>query len=128
MDLALRVIWSTEQTLHSAGTVALTVRNPSPTETPIATESEFRYAVPVMYWVYEGDTIPGTGITYVGRTEQGAELGGVEGYPFRKGADSILWEGKLREDVWLKLDLRTGIYDDNRLQVAGLATIWIDQE
>ncbi|NLE75326.1 MAG: hypothetical protein GX605_01065 [Chloroflexi bacterium] len=127
MKLALRVALFDEKTLHSVGAVELQVRRPAPQALPIATESPLWHAVPVSYWVNKGKAIPGTTITYVGRTDQGADLGGVEGYPYRKGADSILWEGKLRENVWLKLDLRTGVYDEERLQVVGLATVWVEE-
>lgn len=126
MELTLRVAWYDDEALHAVGTVELAVREPRPQPMPIATESPLRYAVPIMYWVNRGDAIPGTTITYQGRSEQGAQLGGVEGYPYRKAADSILWEGRLRENVWLKLDGRTGLFDDDRLQVLGLATVWVD--
>lgn len=126
MKLALRVAWYDADKLHAVGTVELSVDKPVPQEMPIATQSPLRHAVPVMYWVDKGDPIPGTTLSYLGRTEQGAQLGGVEGYPYRKAADSILWEGKLRDNVWLKLDGRTGFYDDNRLQVMGLATVWVE--
>jgi len=128
MKLALRVAWFDEAKLHSVGTVGLSIRRPTPQEMRIATASPLRHAVPVMYWVAKGDLIPGTTISYQGKADQGAKLGGVEGYPYRKAADSILWEGKLRDNVWLKLDLRTGFFDDERLQVAGLATMWVEQE
>ncbi len=86
------------------------------------------HTVPVLYWVDRGKAIPGTTLTYQGKTDQGALLGGVEGYPYRKTADSILWEGRLRDRVWLQLEGRTGLFDDDRLQVLGLATVWVDLE
>jgi len=52
-------------------------------------------------------------------------LGGIDGYPYRKLADSILWEGKLREGVFLRLNVRVLLISDDSLRVGGMATIWI---
>jgi hypothetical protein len=128
LSLALRVAWYDAERLHAVGTVELAVRNPQPQAMPAAKESRLHYTVPILYWVERGRAIPGTTITYQGKTDQGALLGGVEGYPYRKTADSILWEGRLRDGVWLQLEGRTGIFDDDRLQVLGLATVWVDLE
>ena len=78
---------------------------------------------PVTYHVRKGHYIPGTLVKYVGRTEEGIELEGVEGYPYRKFGDSILWEGKLRERVFLKLNVRVLLITEDSITVAGTATL-----
>ncbi|MGC8837336.1 MAG: hypothetical protein ACP5UM_02860 [Anaerolineae bacterium] len=126
LNLALRVAWYDAERLHAVGTVELAVRDPQPQPMPVAGASPLHHTVPILYWVERGRAIPGTTITYQGKTDQGALLGGMEGYPYRKTADSILWEGRLRDGVWLRLEGRTGFFDDDRLQVLGLATVWVD--
>ncbi|MGQ9458203.1 MAG: hypothetical protein ACUVS5_07965 [Anaerolineae bacterium] len=128
LTLALRVAWYDEDRLHAVGTVELAVQAPQPLPMPARKESPLHYTVPILYWVDRGKAIPGTTVTYQGKTDQGALLGGVEGYPYRKAGDSILWEGRLRDGVWLHLEGRTGLFDEERLQVLGLATVWVDLE
>ena len=83
------------------------------------------YYAPVAYGMAPGALIPGTLYSYVGTTEEGAELSGIEGYPYRKSGDSIIWNGKLRDGVYLKLNARVVQYDDKGLRVGGIATIVI---
>jgi len=123
LNLRLRIIWFTEEKLHAAGTARLAIEEPQPAAMPFPEELPVIYKLPVSYNVERGETIPSTTLSYVGASEKGAELSGVEGYPYRKIADSILWEGKLLEGVFLKLTVRVVFFDEEQLQVAGLATI-----
>jgi hypothetical protein len=81
---------------------------------------------PVAYTVQKNGAIPGTLLTYEGKTDEGAELGGMDDYPYRKSGDSIVWTGAIKENVWLQLDLRVGVYTEQTLAVAGLASLWIE--
>jgi hypothetical protein len=81
---------------------------------------------PVAYTLKKGETIPGTLLTFKGKADEGAELGGTDDYPYRKVGDSIVWSGAIRENVWLELDVRVGIYTGQSLAVAGLASVWIE--
>ena len=123
LNLKQRIVWFTEEKLHVAGTARLAIREFQPVAMPFPEESPVVYKLPVSHNVKRGETIPGTTISYAGSSEKGAELGGVEGHPYRKIADSIAWEGKLLEGVFLKLTVRVAFFDDEQLQVAGLATI-----
>jgi hypothetical protein len=125
MSLHQRVAWVSEDALHLAGTVTLTVSDVNPTPMKWDRKNPIEYTLPVAYVVKKGDRIPGTTISYKGKTDKGAELGGVEGYPYRKTADSITWSGKLRDNTYVKLTFRVGFYDSSRLQVVGLAKIGI---
>jgi len=127
VDLSLRILWISEGTVQTAGTAKLSVRGADPEGMPVQSESDIRYALPVTYSVRQGERIPGTLIEYVGKDpEKGAEFAGIEGYPFRKAADSLVWEGRLRDGVWLKLDLRVLLFSDTTLQAGGVATIWVE--
>ena len=127
VDLSLRILWISEGTVQTAGTAKLSVRGADPEGMPVQSESDIRYALPVTYSVRQGERIPGTLIEYVGKDpEKGAEFAGIKGYPFRKAADSLVWEGRLRDGVWLKLDLRVLLFSDTTLQAGGVATIWVE--
>jgi hypothetical protein len=79
----------------------------------------------VGYHVKVGEAIPGTTITYLGKTEDGAQLNRTEGYDYRKLGDSIVWKGTLRPGLWLELDLRTALITEDQIDVLGTAGIWI---
>lgn len=124
LDLTLRALWFTEQTLYVGGTARTTVRDPSPETVYMPTEPLVKYSnAPVTYQVEKGDYVPGTLIKYVGKTEEGIELSGVEGYAYRKLGDSIVWEGKLREKVYLQLNVRVLFITENFINVTGTATL-----
>ncbi|MFH1086110.1 MAG: hypothetical protein V1772_10150 [Chloroflexota bacterium] len=124
-NLSMRVAWYSEAELDLAGVAKLTIKDVNPRQGSIATSSPLKYAGPVAYGVGKGATIPGSTLSYVGKGDDGAQLAGVEGYPYRKGGDSILWEGTLRDGVYLRLDLRVLQYDASALRVGGLATVWV---
>jgi len=126
VDLSLRILWFTEQTLHLAGTGKVVVQQPNPQPAFIQTDWPLKFtSAPVTYGVARNEYIPGTTVEYLGKEEEGAHLGGIDGYPYRKGADSILWEGKLRDKVYLRLNVRVLYIGENSLRVGGTADIWI---
>lgn len=126
-DVALRVVHYTEEELRLAGTVKVVVEGVEPQRDALRTSSPLHFAGPVAYSVSKGKRLPGSTLVYLGHTEDGVELGGLNEYPFRKAGDSIVWEGQLRPGVYLKLDVRAVQYDDRALRVAGLASLWIGE-
>ena len=126
VDLSMRILWFTEDALHLVGTGKVVVRQPDPQPAFIQTDWPLKFTnAPVTYGVARNEYIPGTTIEYLGKEEEGAHLGGIDGYPYRKGADSILWDGKLREKVYLRLNVRVLYIGENSLRVGGTANIWI---
>jgi hypothetical protein len=126
VDLSLRILRFTEDTLYLVGTGKVVVRQPNPQPAFIQTDWPLKFAnAPVTYGVARNEYIPGTTVEYLGKEEEGAHLGGIDGYPYRKGADSILWEGKIREKVYLRLNVRVLYIGENSLRVGGTADIWI---
>jgi hypothetical protein len=127
VNLDLRVVWFNEQAVHLAGTAQVVVNDVSPrSETPI-TESPVKYSGAVAYSLAKGAYIPGTTLTYVGQEEEGAALGGLpeDAYPYRQAGDSVVWEGRLRDDVHIKLELRVIQYSERILRIGGLVTLWL---
>jgi hypothetical protein len=131
VDQTLRVTGITEDTLQTAGTVRIIVRNPhiqseAPDTSALAdASSAVHFSLPVGYHVDKGTTIPGTTINFLGKTEEGAHLGNFEGDAYRKVGDPITWQGRLRPGVWLELNLRTDLITDDLLDVVGTADLWI---
>lgn len=123
LNLKQRIVWFTADKMHVAGTARLAIDEPHPEAMPFREEPPVLYKLPAGYTVQRGEAIPGTTILYLGSTDDGAELGGLEGYPYRKIADSIAWTGRLMDGVYLDTTLRVVLYNDAQLQVAGLATI-----
>lgn len=121
--LALRVFSANSQRLIAVGTVRLTVHDAAPAGAQFPDKPLYSYQVGVTYNVRRGTTIPGTLISYEGKTDEGAKLGGVSGYPYRKLGDSIGWEGRLRDNAYLDMTLRVIAYTDDFIQVGGLATV-----
>ncbi len=124
VSLALRVLSYGPESLQVVGTAEVDVTGVQPQATDAVKTAPITYSGVVAYHVPKGDAVPGSTIVYVGRTENGAELGGITGYPYRKAGDSISWEGTLREGLYISLELRVVQYDENNLNVAGVATLW----
>ena len=125
VKLTLRIAWFTEVKLFLVGTARIQVEGPVPTVVNVPDDIPMTYHAPVAYGVAREALIPGTTVSYVGDAEEGAQLGGMEGYPFRKSGDSIVWEGKLRERVYLQMNARVVHFGADAMRVAGLATISI---
>jgi hypothetical protein len=126
LELALRVLGYTEETLRVAGTAKITVHNPNPVEAEIPDDAPLHFAnAPVVYTVERGNYIPGTTLEYQERSEEGAKLGGVDGYPYFKTGDSVVWEGQIHDGVYLQLNMRVGVITEGTLTLAGTANLWI---
>jgi len=123
-----RILLANETRLQTVGAIKLTVQDPFPAVAQFPDKPASSYKVAVTYTVKRGATIPGTLITYTGKTDSGAELKGVSGYPYRKIGDSIGWTGRLRANVYLDMTARVIAYTDDFIQVAGLATVGVTGE
>ena len=127
LDLDLRVLWFDESTLHVGGTAKVRVKDADVRAATLPETTALTFGnAPVAYTLKKGETVPGTLLTFKGKADEGAELGGTDDYPYRKVGDSIVWSGAIRENVWLELDVRVGIYTGQSLAVAGLASVWIE--
>lgn len=125
VSMDMRIVWYTEEQIHLVGMAHITVHNAAPRAGVAESVSGVSFSGPVAYGVTVDSYVPGTPLAYVGPSENGAELGGLYNeYPYRQIGDSILWEGRLRSQVYIRLELRTVHFDERGLRVAGFATIW----
>lgn len=111
------------------GPVELAVLNPVPVELPnvaVANSAPIHFTnVPVDITVAKGEQLPGTTLVYEGEADQGAELSGTNGYPYRARGDSLIWSGRLRGNVVVRHSLRVVDVSDGSLRLIGTAELWI---
>lgn len=112
-----------------AGPVEIFVLNPVPIElqnTTTPADASLHFGnIGVDYSVPRGKTIPGTTLLFEGVTDQGAQLSGTDGYPYRVLGDSLIWYGRLRGNVNLRYSMRVTSVNEDRLHVVGLAELSI---
>ncbi len=126
LKLALRIIWIGEDELHTAGTARIRIQQPNPIPQTITREPPIHYALPTTSTVKRYQPVPGTTLTYLGKDpDKGAVFGGVAGCPYRRVADSLTWEGQLRDGVLARHDLRVIFFTDNQVQLGGMVHVYI---
>lgn len=127
-DLRVAPTFSQENML-AGGTIEIGVFSPIPVElesNPPSTDEVIHFAnILVDYRVPLGTELPGTTLTYEGSREDGAELNGVGGYPYRAVGDSIVWLGRLRDNVIARYSLRIVSIKEESLRLIGTAELWI---
>lgn len=127
-DLRIAPTFSQDNMLLG-GSVELAVFSPVPVEIegePANVEGRLHFSgIFTDYEVQTGQFVPGTTLTYLGQSEQGAELSGVDGYPFRSVGDSVIWSGRLRENVNVRYSLRVISIKDESLRLIGTAELWM---
>ncbi len=73
--------------------------------------------------VKSGDFVPGTGIQFVGQTEQGAEVR-IDGQKvIRLVGDALKWDGEVMPGVTLSVNLRVLHISSDRLLTSGVVRI-----
>jgi hypothetical protein len=86
------------------------------------------YRVPV------GHTVPGTTLIYQGVEQQGsgsqiislARFGGLSSYPYLATGDSMVWNGRLRDGVFVRYNLHAISITDEEVRLAGLGELWVE--
>jgi len=91
-------------------------------------EGQLRYSAPTEKKIEIGGFLPGTGIAYVGPTEErGAEMR-IDGQTaFKKVADSVTWSGSPLPGVQLDINQRVLFYNDDQMRLGGQVTILVDE-
>lgn len=115
--------------LTAEGSVRLSIFNPNPVQlpagqSPVGAKAHFA-EIPINYIVPQGATIPGTSLLFEGQENQFARLSGTADYPYYAQNDSLLWLGKLLDNVTLSYDLHVQSLDEYGLGLSGKAELWI---
>ncbi len=84
------------------------------------------YQIPVTYDVQKGDFIPGSLVQYAGAQADGAHFQNAGPLPFQN-LDSLVWQGRLKDKIALRLDLRILTYSDSGVRLAGFAKLFFEK-
>ena len=125
VSMPLRIILADESRLQTVGTVHVTIRDANPQPAAVPPGAAYSYKVAMGHTVRKGDRIPGTTITFRGKSDEGAQFEGVSGYPYRRIGDSVTWAGQLNNHAYLESTMRVAAYTDDLLTLAGLAEITV---
>jgi hypothetical protein len=133
----LRLTTSLFGGLPVAGPVELIVFNPEALELPSGTEPEARLHygnLVIDYTVPVGVAIPGTtlffdGVESQGIGDQSSQMARIRGlqqtYPNIAVGDSLVWTGRLRDNVVVRYNLRALSFDERALHLVGTGDLWI---
>jgi hypothetical protein len=124
LDYRLRVIGVVLDVFQAWGNVEIVVPDPHPAVADLRDGDPLVFPMAVTTLeVAKGQPVPGTTYSYLGKTDSGAEFGGVEGYPYRQLADSLTWKGQLRTNVHVDLTLRVSSIREDRVTLVGTGTV-----
>ncbi len=127
--------------LVAGGQIQFSILNPQPayvTDISLQTaNAELHFAnLPLQYLVPLEGMIPGSSLRYdqmisgdnnVGGGQTMAKLSGNDGYPYYAVGDSIIWNGQLRPNVFVRHNFRIVDIDERWIRVAGISELWIDE-
>jgi hypothetical protein len=123
VDLNMRVLTYDDSGMNLAGTIRILVQDPNPTPADPASNPMANFVIPLTYTVQRSTNLPGTTVTYVGSQTQGAEFSNLDQIPFRDRFDSVVWQGRLRERISVRYDLRVLDFNDDRVILGGTANV-----
>ncbi len=127
LEFNLRILGVFLDQFEASGPVNITIADPAP-QAGVAPpgNAELHYTVDLVdFKAAKGANFPGTTVGYAGKTDKGAQLTGVEGYAYRQSGDSIDWEGQVRDNVWIELNLRVSTISDDSLSTVGTGELWV---
>jgi hypothetical protein len=120
-----------------AGPVEIIILNPEPVEelgVPSSVDRlRFSNAV-IDYTVPPGSIVPGTTLRFEGIEARGqggqttnfARLSGGNIYPYLALGDSLVWTGRLRDNVHIAYNLRVTSLSERGVRLSGVAELWVD--
>jgi hypothetical protein len=132
----LRLTTSLFGGLPVGGPVELIVLFPEPVEVESTEglDTRFHFSNLLLdYKIPAGSFVPGTTLIFEGVETQGAgdqgnklaRFNGFNGYPYLAVGDSLVWSGRLRDNVVVRYNLRTITFDEERIHLIGTGDLWI---
>ncbi len=126
LDYKLRVMGVYLGVFQAWGDVDITISETAPVVMDLPDSAPWVFSPAVAtYAVTREESVPGTTYSYLGKSDKGAQFGGVEGYAYREIADSLEWSGRVRSNVYLDLTMRVSFIGEEETRLIGTATIWI---
>ncbi len=127
-DYRLTVLGSSAPQVSLNGNVRVAVLYPQPVEVPISvlptTAPDFSN-IPIDYLVPQGQMVPGTILRYDGQLDGNAILSGGTGNPSYPLGNSVIYSGRLTDNVIIRYDLLVSRLDDFGVGLTGTARVWI---
>ncbi len=127
VKLNLRVGMYDQNTVNLVGTVHIEIKDIQPTAGDPAPESLAAFGIPVQYTVAKSQNIPGTTVQYLGQSRDGAQFSNLGQFPYRQQFDSVVWSGRLRDKVSVKLDLRLITFSEDSATLLGTAQVLFEK-
>ena len=121
--------------LPVAGPATITILNPKPfqlDDIPIHPDAlQFTNIILLDSNIPVGDPILGTTLIFRGTSQRGnidvAEIGTGAEFSYYLAGDSIVWRGKLRDNIFVQYDLRIVSFNESSLFLTGEANLYIEQ-
>lgn len=121
--LESRVVSFDDGGINLIGTVNVTIQNPNP-QAALSTRTYIaEFSIPITYNLNRNQTVQGTTLQFIAKTPQGAQFAGLEGYPYRQQFDSVVWDGYVRERIYMHLDTRMLSFSDTSATLGGTLAI-----
>lgn len=127
VTLNLRVLTYDDAAVNLGGTIHLEILDPNPQPGEPSPNLITGYSIPVTYNVPRAATIPGSVVIYMGEKPEGAEFANLDQYPYRQRFDSVVWQGRVRDKIALRLDLRVLNYNADAVLLGGIAKVMFEQ-
>ncbi len=127
VTLNTRVTSYDSNAVNLVGRVQITIKDPQPQAGEASANIVTAYGIPVSYTVKVGEKLPGSLIQYLGKSDEGAQFNNVGPFPFRQQFDSLVWDGRLREKIALRLDLRVISFSEDNATLVGTAKVTFEK-
>lgn len=121
--------------LPVTGGVELTILDWQPLEVaflPDLSEAVHFGNILVNYNVPAAETLPASTLVYSGVYTQGsqqfARFSGLSAQPYYAQGDSLVWTGQLRENVYVRYNLRVISFDEDNVLLGGTAELWLTEQ
>lgn len=126
----LRLIDATFANPYVFGPVKVTIFNPAPVEvtgsTTVPPGASMVYeGINIDYRIPAGRGLPGSTVTYIGKGEFGANLGGTSQFRSLPEGNSFVWTGRLNPYSIIQYDLKALRVTEGELQMVGTATLYL---
>ncbi|MFK7800730.1 MAG: hypothetical protein AB8G95_03775 [Anaerolineae bacterium] len=126
----LRLVDATFANPYVFGPVNVTIFNPAPVEVagvtsaPVGADIVYE-GINIDYRIPVGRGLPGSTVTYLGKGDFGANLGGTSQFRSLPEGNSFIWTGRLHAYAVIQYDLKALRVTEDELQMVGTAKLYL---